>query len=162
MDFLKNDDDEVDDNNSEEMFCNKVKNEEDIELEEIEKDLEDWVDEDDQILFKSLFDDTYFSSVDLLIAYDMDVYNFNLKQVVAEYAIDDISIIKLINFIRFKTLSNTNELITNTFIEDLYNMLVNKTFLDGDLYMKPTLDNDPLLYMYEDCLLTIEEDEDLI
>lgn len=160
MDFLKCDNDE--DDNNEEIFCNIDKNEEDIELEEIENDLDDWVDEeeDDQMLFKSLFDDSYFSSVDLLISYDIDVYNFNLKQVVAEYAVDDISIIKLINFIRSKTLSNTNDSITSMFIDDLNNLLSNRSFLEDDLYMKPTLDDDPLLYMYADYLLTIEEDEE--
>jgi len=136
------------------------KTEDEIELNVIENDLEDWIDdeEDDNLMIKSLFDDSHFPTVESLLHYDSNVYKFDLRQIIHGQFHDDISIIKLINFIRFKVSSAEKGSISDEFIEEIIRMVGTKEFLSNDLYMKPVLEDDPLLYLYEDNLIAIDND----
>lgn len=136
------------------------KTEDEIELNVIENDLEDWIDdeEDDKLLIKSLFDDSSFPTVESLLHYDSEVYKFDLRQIIHDHFHDDISIIKLINFIRSKVSSLEKGSISDEFIVEIIRLVGTKEFLSDDIYMKPVLEDDPLLYLYEDNLITMDDD----
>lgn len=128
---------------------------------EIEQDLDDWVeDADDDVQIKSLFNNEYLASVDLLVAHDMDLFKFDLKATVSAQCTDDISVIKLINFIRSVVSSQAAESITEDFVAALVQRIQAKEFMQSDDYMKPVLEDDALLYLYEETLLTIPVDAD--
>jgi hypothetical protein len=150
--------DEDDDNIINQTVTEKTEDE--IELNVIENDLEDWIDdeEDDKLLIKSLFDDSHFPSVESLLHYDSEVYKFDLRQIIHDQFHDDISIIKLINFIRFKVLSLEKSSISDVFIAEIIRSVGTNEFLSDDTYMKPVLEDDPLLYLYEDNLITMDDD----
>ena len=144
-------------------FKNEIvteKTEDEIELNVIENDLEDWIDdeEDDKVLIKSLFDDSHFPTVESLLHYDSEVYKFDLRQIIHDQFHDDISIIKLINFIRFKVSSLEKSSISDVFIAEIIRLVGTNEFLSDDIYMKPVLEDDPLLYLYEDNLITMDDD----
>lgn len=136
------------------------KTEDEIELNVIENDLDDWIDdeEDDKLLIKSLFDNSQFPTVESLLHYDSEVYKFDLRQIIHDQFHDDISIIKLINFIRFKVSSVEIGSISDVFIAEIIRLVGTKEFLSDDIYMKPVLEDDPLLYLYEDNLITMDDD----
>lgn len=136
------------------------KTEDEIELNVIENDLDDWIDdeEDDKLLIKSLFDNSQFPTVESLLHYDSEVYKFDLRQIIHDQFHDDISIIKLINFIRFKVSSVEIDNISDAFIAEIIRLVGTKEFLTDDIYMKPVLEDDPLLYLYEDNLITMDDD----
>lgn len=150
--------DEDDDNIINQTVTEKTEDE--IELNVIENDLEDWIDdeEDDKLLIKSLFDDSHFPTVESLLHYDSEVYKFDLRQIIHDQFHDDISIIKLINFIRFKVLSLEKSSISDVFIAEIIRLVGTNEFLSDDTYMKPVLEDDPLLYLYEDNLITMDDD----
>jgi len=152
--------DEDDDNFKNEIKLVTEKTEDEIELNVIENDLEDWIDdeEDDKVLIKSLFDDSHFPTVESLLHYDSEVYKFDLRQIIHDQFHDDISIIKLINFIRFKVSSLEKSSISDVFITEIIRLVGTNEFLSDDIYMKPVLEDDPLLYLYEDNLITMDDD----
>lgn len=133
------------------------KKEEDLES-DIEGDLDDW-EEDDVIEIKSLFNSDVLGSVDELIAHDLDMFSFDLKEIAQRLCTDDISIIKLINFIRSKVAEATEASVSNEFVIKLSESIENKEFLEGDNYMRPVLEDDQLLFLYEESLLPGMVDE---
>lgn len=123
---------------------------------EIEKDLDDWVeDADDDVQIKSLFNHDHLASVDLLVTHDLDLFKFDLKSTVSEHCTDDISVIKLINFIRSAVATQAVDGVTQEFVSLLIQRIEGKEFLQNDDYMMPVLEDDPLLYLYEETLLTV-------
>jgi len=153
----------IEENDDNDNIINQIvmeKTEDEIELNVIENDLEDWIDdeEDDKLLIKSLFDNSKFPTVESLLHYDSEVYKFDLRQIIHDQFHDDISIIKLINFIRFKVLSLEIGSISDPFIVEIIRLVGTKEFLSDDIYMKPVLEDDPLLYLYEDNLITMDDD----
>ena len=130
---------------------------EDVDI-EIEQDLDDWIEEEETIAIKSLFNYDLLSSVELLLTHDMELFNFDLKQLVSEHCGgDDISVIRLINFIRSSAASQSIDN-NDQFISDLILKIEQKAFLQGEDYMKPIIEDDPLLYLYEGTLIAEEAD----
>jgi type I protein arginine methyltransferase len=135
--------------------------EEDLELEQAEKDLSDW-DDDEETTIKSLFNNDTLSSVDELISHDVALFNFDIKSVVAANGFsDDFSIIKMINFIRTRVNALNGESCPDaTFIESLKLDIASRSFLENDEYMKPVIEDDPLLFLYENEILQSAVDEE--
>jgi type IV secretory pathway VirB4 component len=125
---------------------------------DIEKDLDDWV-EDDQVEIKCMFNNDIVHSVDELVAHDLDMYGFDLKGSVQSSGGDDLSIIKLINFIRSEVQARGDGAIDEAFITALKSSIENKVYAEGDTYMKPVIEEDPLLFMYEEAFMLQCEDE---
>ena len=125
---------------------------------EIEQDLEDWVEDDETIQIKSLFNDDMLSSVEQLVSHDLELYEFDLKKIVADHCSDDLSVIKLINFIRARAAVTAITTIDSGFIIDVKSCIERKEFLEGDVYMKPVIEDDPLLYLYEETLIDAQSD----
>lgn len=126
---------------------------------DIENDLDDWV-EEDNVDIKSLFNEDIVHSVDELLSHDRDLFGFDLKLSIQGNCTDDISIIKLINFIRAEVALHSG-IVEGTFIGALRERIDAKVFLDGEGYMKPTIEDDQLLFLYEEAFLPegIEEDD---
>lgn len=119
---------------------------------DIERDLEDWVEEGEAM--KSLFNEDRLDTVSSLISHDLDLFGFDLRSVVREYCSDDdLSVIKLINFIRSNVAKQPVELINAEFISNLVQSIGTKEFIQNDEYMKPVIEDDPLLFLYEEELL---------
>lgn len=117
-----------------------------------------WVeDEDDGEEFKSLFCDKTFKTIRDLIDHDKGVYGFDLEAVVHGVVTDDVSFIKLINYIRasVKSWDDCNVEKVSHLHEDI---VTNKSFSD-DKYMIPQLENDVLLFFFEEAFPFIAEDE---
>lgn len=129
----------------------------DDEESDIEKDLEDWV-EDEVVDIKCLFNDDIVHSMDELIAHEKDLYGFDLKSVVQSNCGDDVSIIKLLNFIRSKV-QQRGSAADKQFIDEINGQIENKLFLEGDEYMKPVIEDDQLLFLYEETFMPDCADE---
>jgi hypothetical protein len=130
---------------------------------EIEQDLDDWVEEEDAV--KSLFNDDLLPTVEELLSHDIGLFNFDLKLLVEETCTDDISVIKLINFIRKSVASAEEGAVSVSFAEGLAADIKTKEFLTGDENLRPVLADDPLLYLYEGTIFTagdadVEDAED--
>jgi protein arginine N-methyltransferase 3 len=131
------------------------RDEEDV---DIEKDLDDWV-EDDQVEIKSMFNNDIVHSVDELVAHDLDMFGFDLRSAVQDSARDDLTVIKLINFLRSEVQKRGGEAIDEAFITMLKSAVDSKAYVEGDTYMKPVIEEDPLLFMYEEAFMLQGEDE---
>jgi hypothetical protein len=127
---------------------------------DIENDLDDWV-EDDNVDIKCLFDADVVHSVDELLCHDKDLYGFDLKQCIEGNCKDDISIIKLINFIRAEV-AQCATAVDRSFVTDLEKKIDSMDFLNGETFMKPTIEDDQLLFLYAEAFLPaadFEEDD---
>jgi protein arginine N-methyltransferase 3 len=123
--------------------------EEDNSVEQEDKEFNEWVeDEEEAIRVKSLFSDTQLGSIESLIEHDKQKFQFDLKQVVEDVCTDDLSFIRLINFIR----SSVNEIseVSAAQVSEITETIYSKVFLNEDRFMRPAQENDPLLYLYED------------
>lgn len=119
---------------------------------DIERDLEDWVEEGEAM--KSLFNDDRLESVTALINHDLEQFGFDLRSIVHEYCNeDDLSVIKLINFIRSNVSKQPSDSINAEFISNLIQSIGTREFMQNDEYMKPVIEDDPLLFLYEEELL---------
>lgn len=142
----------------------KIKNLATIECDEQEEEdndiqFEDWVeDEDDVVEIKTLFDPTVVSSVESLLEYDVAHYGFNFKEVIAKSCTDEAEVIMLINFIRARVAA-IETIPDKSFIDQLRSDINTKSFNQPDIYMKPVIEDDPLLYLYEDTLLAMSSDD---
>lgn len=125
---------------------------------DMERDLEDWVEEEEKI--KSLFNDDRLESVEQLVAHDREMFGFDLKSIVSQNCSDDIEVIKLINFIRSKVSTQETDTISPEFISGLVETICSKDFIQNDAFMKPFIEDDPLLYLYEEELLPNAQDSD--
>jgi hypothetical protein len=129
-----------------------------------DNEFEDWNEDDETIEVKSLFNNTFYSSIEELIHKELEIYNFNLKEAILQVGFTDQNIIMLINFIR--SLANNAEKLDSVFIEELNNLIYKKDFLNNNEFMKPQLNDDPLLYLLTETLVCLypnqfiqEEDE---
>ena len=136
--------------------------EEDEGVEEDEKNFDEWVEDDDLEPVKSLFCNKMMPSIQALVEHDREIFGFDLQRVVADVCTDDISFIKLVNYIR--NFAQQQEESPTAWMSKLKELVLSKEFLADDNNMKPVLSDDPLLYLYEDIFTTIvvqEEDEPL-
>ncbi|CAL1713691.1 unnamed protein product [Somion occarium] len=105
---------------------------------EDESDLtwEDWIsDSGAKRPCKSLFDDTTFTSVAEALEYDKDTHGFDFEQTCSRLSLDSYRRIRLVNWIRKEKPSPEH---ANALKGD-------EAFLSADEYLKPTLEDDPLL-----------------
>lgn len=129
------------------------------ETDENDRNFDDWVEEqDEEVHIKSLFNEDVLASVELLVSHDFDLFNFDLKLIVSENCSDDASVIMLINFIRSKVAKIPS--VNQDFITDLLQQIESKVYLQNEEYMKPVIEDDPLLYLYEDSLIIMESETD--
>lgn len=119
---------------------------------------EDWVEDDEEIEVKSLFSEFVLTSIGALIQYDIETFGFDLKKPILEMSLDEMSIIMLINYIRTSHRDATT--IDSSFFSLLEEGISSKEFLNVELYMKPVIESDPLLYLLADHLNLIDEDDE--
>ncbi|KAI0823963.1 S-adenosyl-L-methionine-dependent methyltransferase [Trametes gibbosa] len=111
---------------------------------------DDWV--SDSILnrpCKSLFENRTFDTVQEALAYDEVTHGFSLKDVTLRLSLDPYKRIRLINWIR-KEHPASSEVVTLTGSE---------TFFSSDEYLKPALEDDPLLQIVPDDSDSEDDDE---
>lgn len=116
------------------------------------EDFREWVEEDeDAAMVKSLFSPTILPSIDELIDHDKIRFSFDLYEKVKELCTDDISYIKMINFIReFVLKHDTDNDDIIEVVKQLEPLLMSKVFIEGDKYMKPIIEDDALLFLFEE------------
>ncbi|KAI0629795.1 S-adenosyl-L-methionine-dependent methyltransferase [Trametes polyzona] len=100
---------------------------------------------------KSLFEDRTFDSVQEALAYDETTHGFSLKDVTARLALDPYQRIRLINWIRTEHPA-PSEAVALTGSE---------AFFGSDEYLKPALEDDPLLQIVPDDSSDSEDEEEL-
>lgn len=141
-DFVENED--IEENNSE--------------VEEAEEgNFDDW-NEDEDVQVKSLFEEKYFGSVESLLANDLSVHGFDMKDILKEVGFNDLIVIMTINFIRSSVA--TLKSVDSAAIADIREQLLKKEYLSQEQYMKPILQDDALLYMLHDTLVEEFGEED--
>jgi protein arginine N-methyltransferase 3 len=143
------------------LECNKNAIPESHELDEDQEDKEfnDWVeDEDESLSVQDLFSSATFPSISLMMEHDKNSFDFDLKDIVQTVCKDTYEYIKLINFIR--STASTLPNISKEQVADVKNQILNKSFLEGEQYLKPVLENDPLLFIYEENFSLEEDDEE--
>ncbi|KAI0671181.1 S-adenosyl-L-methionine-dependent methyltransferase [Trametes maxima] len=89
---------------------------------------------------RSLFEDKTLESVQEALAYDQNTHNFNLKDVTSRLTLDLYQRIRLINWIR-KEHPSPKDVLALTGSEDLFR---------SDEYLKPAIEDDPLLQIAPD------------
>ncbi|KAH9850155.1 S-adenosyl-L-methionine-dependent methyltransferase [Lenzites betulinus] len=89
---------------------------------------------------KSLFEDRTFDTVQEALAHDEATHGFSLKDVTTKLALDPYQRIRLINWIR-KEHPASSEVIA---------LVGSESFLSSDEYLKPALEDDPLLQIVPD------------
>jgi protein arginine N-methyltransferase 3 len=106
----------------------------------------DWSEDAEEQAVRSLFAEVDFTTVADLIQHDSSTFGFNIVTKIMDSgkAIDEISVIKLVNFVR----AHVKDLGRPYSIEDTSNLLTainDKRYLD-DRFMMPVLADDALLY----------------
>jgi 2-polyprenyl-3-methyl-5-hydroxy-6-metoxy-1,4-benzoquinol methylase len=130
-------------------------------VEDEDGNFSDWEsDNEEELPVKSLFSDVILPTIEILFEHDLNNHNFDLRTMANTMGNDDVSLIKLINFIRYQV-NKQNGNITTQFIEELQNEILSKEFLNNDLYMKVVLQEDPLLFSLREAMgVEFEDDED--
>ncbi|KAG7088874.1 hypothetical protein E1B28_012824 [Marasmius oreades] len=103
---------------------------------------EDWVSDSNpgNQPCKSLFEDKTLRSADAAVEYDKSNYGFDLNQFCSKLSLDVHGRIRLINFIRK----------TEPSPENVLQMNGSETCLTSDEYLKPVVEDDPLLQLQSD------------
>jgi len=124
-----------------------------------DKEFNDWVeDEDESLSIQDLFSSSSFHSIASMIEHDKKNFDFDLKELVPTVCKDSYEYFKLINFIRATVHSFSN--ISKEQVQDLKMEILKKSFLEGEQYLKPVLETDPLLFLYEEAFSLEEEDDE--
>jgi len=101
-----------------------------------------WSDDDQQLI--GLFDNKKFDNVDALLADTRNNYNFDFYAFQREHHLDQYGCIRMINYIRAEIANKTNPEIL------VLKLLPSLPFLADDQYYKPVLENDALLFAFDD------------
>ncbi|KAI0365345.1 protein arginine N-methyltransferase [Pilatotrama ljubarskyi] len=129
-----------------------VRDESSSEDEDDDQTWDDWVsDSISKRPCKSLFEDKTFDSAQEALAYDETAHGFSLKDVSSRLALDPYQRIRLVNWIR-KEHPPSSQAASITGSED---------FLKSDEYLKPALEDDPLLQIVPDDSSDSEDEEEL-
>lgn len=114
----------------------------------------DWEEDDNEVenIF-SLFSTFTSSDIADVLKHDVENFNFNIQEIAPKFCVDEVDLIKLINFIRKKVQEKTQvgKSIDADFIDAL------KWSISGDEFMaednlKPTMENDTMLCLLEDIM----------
>ncbi|KAL2410461.1 Ribosomal protein arginine N-methyltransferase rmt3 [Exophiala dermatitidis] len=105
-------------------------------------DDEGWEDvepDEESVTVLSLFDDKTFPDARTMLAYSRDQHGFDIWKLRKDFDLDFLGTIKLVNYIRSEVQAGKTQ-------PDLSS----KSLFDDDKYLKPTLENDALLYSLDD------------
>ncbi|CAG8492335.1 10529_t:CDS:2 [Paraglomus occultum] len=105
---------------------------------------DDWEEECIHSDLKCLFCENLYSSANDLFVHCTNEHGFDFIKTRAELKLDFYQCIRLINYIRQQVLDNHKLANCRSF-----SISESTTFLDNDKYLKPILDDDPLLYVFE-------------
>ena len=122
-------------------------------MEDIENDerYSDWEENDDEDCFIiDLFSTQTFTSVDEFLRFN-ESNGFDLLELIRETGSDEIGIIMLINFIRSEVKAAAD--ITLSFKNSVRVKALAGEYLSGDVYMKPVLNDDNLLFLLGEYLI---------
>jgi hypothetical protein len=125
-------------------------------------DLDDWEEDDEAIQVKSLFCGNISTSLESMVEYDKQTFGFDLRETVLRLGIDEMAMIMLVNYIR-KTVADAGAAPLDAAFFATLNEEINNTkaFMNTELYMKPVLEEDPLLFMLPEFVgLADYEDEE--
>lgn len=111
---------------------------------ESESDEGEWLDvepDEEAVTVVSLFDEQTFTTVSAMLSHCKEKHNFDLVAVTRRLKLDFIGIAKLVNFVRssIKEGRGVPAEVSNSLFED-------------DAYLKPTLENDALLFSLDEIL----------
>ena len=106
---------------------------------EDEQGWEDLEDDREEVQVKSLFDDKTFSSAQEVFQHCKDNYDFDIRQLKRDLELEDLDLIKLVNYIR-----------THVKAGNIKPDISSKSCFEGDIYLKPVLEGDALLYSLDD------------
>ncbi len=125
---------------------------------------DDWVeDEEDNPPIKSLFDSHQFSSISSFLQYQIEKFQFDLNSIVHAKCRNSFDFIKLVNFIRHFSLTESekgeNEALSAMHLENLKAMIAEDRWM-AEEFMRPVLPDDSLLFLYEEAFSFAEDDED--
>ena len=128
---------------------------EEVDVEDDTDNYNDWESDGDadDAPVKSLFCDVLLPSVQAQLDFDRQTFDFDLKNIITEMNLqDDLLLIMLVNYIRHVSKSASSS--TGTVdVKALSDSIRNREFItDTDAYMKPVLEDDPLLYGLRDAL----------
>lgn len=118
-------------------------------------DFRDWQAEDgedeEESAVKSLFCAQKLPSLTELVEHDKKHFGFDLQATVKDFCEDDFSYIKLINFIR-ATVKDKDAEISNKeeLVAIVRGLMESRAFLDGETYLKPVIESDPLLFLFDE------------
>lgn len=117
-------------------------------------DFRDWQaedGEDEEEAVKSLFCSQKLPSLAELVEHDKKIFGFDLQAVVKDVCQDDFSYIKLINFIRSSVKEKEAEASSKEdLVASVTRLIESKVFLDGETYLKPVIESDPLLFLFDE------------
>jgi len=122
----------------------------------------DWEsDEDEEVVVKSLFDETLHPGILQALEHDRARWDFNMHEAATSVGMGDLSLIMLVNFVRCRVTSVGYSGVTPEFVAKLKIEVAERKFLDDEKYMVPVLQGDPLLYLLQDALgMGSHSDED--
>ncbi len=123
----------------------------------VENTFEDWGEQEEVEKVQSLFSETVFDSVQALIAHDLEVFGFDLKEAVRNVDSDVQSVIMMVNFIRSKVSAAGANGVNSELINQLNIELLSKQYLQDSNNMVPALPEDPLLYLLNEVLANSED-----
>ncbi|KAL9103856.1 MAG: hypothetical protein Q9163_001134 [Psora crenata] len=115
--------------------------EEDILNQEDEEGWDDVEPDLERLEFQCLFDNNLFADVASMLQHCRETHNFDLGKLYKDLRLEYIEMIKLVNYIRSQTLAGMRPPDIST-----------KSVFEDDQYLKPVLEDDPLLYSLEDAL----------
>ena len=129
-------------------------------MDEDKETFSDWEEEND-VFIVSLF--SHFSSGDIKEVFEHDLLNFkfNIKDIASKFCVDEVDLIKLINFIR-KQIHDAqccSKVIDDEFINNLKWKISADEFMH-DEYLKPVMANDALLCQLDDIMELGEVEDD--
>lgn len=130
-----------------------------LDMEDQKETFSDW-DETETHFVVSLFDSNFSSpNINEILDYDAEKYNFDMRMISKKYCIDEIDLIKLINFVRKevadyrKECAESNEEIQmgGEFIGGLKAQISSDEFM-ADCYAQSVLENDDYLVYLDDIM----------
>ncbi|KAG9291158.1 hypothetical protein G9A89_013030 [Geosiphon pyriformis] len=104
---------------------------------------DDWEEEEAQTNLKCLFCSDLFSTPNNAFKHCKEEHGFDFRGIKANFNLDFYQCIRLLNYIRYQGFHNP-QLVTTPYI-----ISGTETFLNDDEYLKPVIDDDPLLYAFD-------------
>jgi hypothetical protein len=122
-----------------------------------DKEFNDWVEDDEDkedMGVYGFFSRTKFTSIPEMIEFEKKMFQFDLVRTVEASCSNSYEFIKFVNFIRSYLQENPSVQSP----ESLLSVISAKEFLD-DKFLKPVLEHDSLLFLYEEYFQFPEEDD---